>query len=177
MLRAAGEIPGALFRFHCQDNGQRDMRQWPLAVAARPHRCRNQLHAAILGTSRGSSNRRRQRQRRRRCRRNSRSRSRRWMWRMSIRKKDIVCCNIVMTLTMAAHRTPRTGGHPLMRPLMKHSTMQIAISCRKKQQQQQRGGADNCAEVEQGCAGRDRSVQEDNASHVTNTCPATAKCN
>lgn len=35
------------------------------------------------------------------------------------------------------HRTPRTGGHPLMRPLMKHSTMQIAISCRKKQQQQQ----------------------------------------
>lgn len=164
MLRAAGEIPGALFRFHCQDNnGQRYMRQWPLAVAARPHRCRNQLHAAILGTSRGSSNRRRRRWRKRMS--------------MSIRKKDIVCCNIVMTLTMATdtHRTARTGGHPLMRTLMKHSTMQIAISCRKKQQQQQR--ADNCNGVEQVCEGQDRSVQKDNASHVTNTCPATAKCN
>lgn len=96
VLRAAGEIPGALFRFHCQDNGQRDMRQWPLAVAARPHRCRNQLHAAILGTSRGSSNRRKRRRRRWRCRRNSRSRRS-----GGIRKKDIVCCNIVMTLTMA----------------------------------------------------------------------------
>lgn len=92
----------------------------------------------------------------------------------SIRKKDIVCCNIVMTLTMATD-THRTGGHPLMRTLMKHSTMQIAISCRKKQQQQQR--ADNCNGVEQVCEGQDRSVQKDNASHVTNTCPATAKCN
>lgn len=165
VLRAAGEIPGALFRFHCQDNGQRDMRQWPLAVAARPHRCRNQLHAAILGTSRGSSNRRKRRRSRWRCRRNSRSRRS-----GGIRKKDIVCCNIVMTLTMATappHRWPPADAafNETFNDANCNKLPQKTTGTTTTRQRGGRGGADNCNGVEQGW----RSVQEDNASHVTNT--------
>lgn len=57
------------------------------------------------------------------------------------------------------HRTPRTGGHPLMRPLMKHSTMQIAISCRKKQQQQQQHDNEEEEEEQITATGSNKAVQ------------------
>lgn len=99
---------------------------------------------------------------------------------------DIVCCNIVMTLTMATDTFPFPtiwpgGNHPLMRTLMKHSTMQIAISCRKKQQheeeeeEQQQERQPEEQERQITAIGSDRSrMWEHNAYNVTNTSPATA---
>lgn len=90
MGRAAGEIPGALFRFHCQANGTGDndhLRSLHIGRIVAVINCMR----LFWGMSRGSSNRP-----------SSISSSSNGSNRMNIRKKDIVGCNIVMTLTMAA---------------------------------------------------------------------------
>lgn len=97
-----------------------------------------------------------------------------------------------MTLTMAAdtyqspcQATSWPGGyHPLMRTLMKHSTMQIAISCRKKQQQEEEAEQQEERQQERQPEKRERQITaigsdrsrmwEHNACNVTNTCSATA---